>query len=232
MNEQNFIKASQILCNIFSPFLLPVVGMLALLSFSYLSLLYWSEKIYILIIVILFTLLLPATLTRLYNKHQEDKANGNQQEGKAIENQQEEKAIENQQAEKAIDNAKNDGKLIPSVISILCYITCYYTLATNHVPYSIGSIVLASLMIQVLCSLINIKWNVSTHTAAAGGVTGAIVAFAEIFSFNPVWWLCVALLLAGVVGSNRIITQQHTLPQVVTGFLIGMICAIIAILFL
>ena len=223
MNEQNFIKASQILCNIFSPFLLPVVGMLALLSFSYLSLLYWSEKIYILIIVILFTLLLPATLTRLYNKRQEDKANGNQQE---------EKAIENQQAEKAIDNEKNDGKLIPSVISILCYITCYYTLATNHVPYSIGSIVLASLMIQVLCSLINIKWNVSTHTAAAGGVTGAIVAFAEIFSFNPVWWLCVALLLAGVVGSNRIITQQHTLPQVVTGFLIGMICAIIAILFL
>ena len=223
MNEQNFIKASQILCNIFSPFLLPVVGMLALLSFSYLSLLYWSEKIYILIIVILFTLLLPATLTRLYNKHQEDKAN---------EKQQEEKAIENQQAEKAIDNEKNDGKLIPSVISILCYITCYYTLATNHVPYSIGSIVLASLMIQVLCSLINIKWNVSTHTAAAGGVTGAIVAFAEIFSFNPVWWLCVALLLAGVVGSNRIITQQHTLPQVVTGFLIGMICAIIAILFL
>ena len=223
MNEQNFIKASQILCNIFSPFLLPVVGMLALLSFSYLSLLYWSEKIYILIIVILFTLLLPATLTRLYNKHQEDKANGNQQEGKANENQQEEKAIVND---------KNDGKLIPSVISILCYITCYYTLATNHVPYSIGSIVLASLMIQVLCSLINIKWNVSTHTAAAGGVTGAIVAFAEIFSFNPVWWLCVALLLAGVVGSNRIITQQHTLPQVVTGFLIGMICAIIAILFL
>ena len=205
MNEEKIIKASSMLSNVFSPFLLPLVGMLALFSFSYLSMLYWSEKLFIIIIVILFTILLPTTLVRIYNKYQ---------------------------GKEAKEGESNDNKMISSIISILCYISCYYTLATNHVPYSIGCVVLASLMIQVVCTLISVKWNISAHTAAAGGVTGAIAAFAEIFSFNPVWWLCVALLVSGVVGSNRIITKQHTLAQVVVGFLVGLICAIIAILFI
>ena len=205
MNEEKIIKASSVLSKIFSPFLLPLVGMLVLFLFSYLRMLYWSEKLFIIIIVLIFTILLPTTLIRVYNKFQ----------GKA------EKGNEN-----------SDNKMVSSIISILCYFSCYYTLSSNHVPYSIGCIILASLMIQVVCTLISVKWNISAHTAAAGGVTGALVAFAEIFSFNPVWWLCLALLISGLVGSNRIIIKQHTLAQVVAGFLVGMFCAIIAILFI
>ena len=105
-------------------------------------------------------------------------------------------------------------------------------LNANHIPYSIGSIVVAALMIQMVCALINIKWKISTHSAGIGGVAGALIAFAEIFAFNPVWWLCLVLLLAGLVGTSRMILRQHTLAQVVCGFFVGMVCSFIAVLFI
>ena len=92
--------------------------------------------------------------------------------------------------------------------------------------------VIASLTIQLACAIINIWWKISTHSAAIGGVTGALVAFAAIFNFNPVWWICLLLLLGGMVGTSRIILRQHTLEQVVGGYFVGILCAFISIVYL
>ena len=73
--------------------------------------------------------------------------------------------------------------------------------------------------------------EISTHSAAIGGVTGALMAFAAIFNFNPVWWICLLLLLAGMVGTSRIILRQHKLEQVVAGYLVGIVCAFFAVIY-
>ena len=62
-------------------------------------------------------------------------------------------------------------------------------------------------------------------------MTGALIAFAAIFNFHPVWWIFLVLLLAGMVGTSRIILRQHTLEQVVAGYLIGIVCAFLAIVY-
>ena len=80
--------------------------------------------------------------------------------------------------------------------------------------------------------MINVWWKISTHTAAIGGVAGGLFVFAEFFGFNPVWWLSLTLILAGILGTSRMILRQHSLAQVVAGFFVGVICAIIGILFL
>jgi membrane-associated phospholipid phosphatase len=63
-------------------------------------------------------------------------------------------------------------------------------------------------------------------------VAGALFACAEIFGFNPVWWLCVVFVVGGVMGSARMILRQHSLAQVVAGFYIGLVCAALGVLFL
>ncbi|MBQ2130894.1 MAG: phosphatase PAP2 family protein, partial [Prevotella sp.] len=55
-------------------------------------------------------------------------------------------------------------------------------------------------------------------------------AFSFKFAFNPVWWLCLVLILAGMVGTARMILRQHSLFQVVMGFLTGFFCAFYMIL--
>ena len=204
MREKEVIMMAKALSAAFTPFYLPVVGLLALFVFSYLSLLPWWIKIYILLLVCTFTILLPTALIRTYRRYQ---------------------------GWNVVEMGTKERRLIPYVISIMSYLLCYYVLSVNHIPYIIGSIVMASLMIQVVCAIVNKWWKISTHTAAIGGVAGAIMAFAEIFSFNPVWWLCLIFIMGGLVGTSRMLLRQHTLGQVTGGFLIGMACAIIAVLF-
>ncbi len=204
MKAKHIIIIAQALSSIFSPFHLPVVGLLLLFCFSYLSFLPWDVKLYILLLVYTFTILLPTALIRLYRRYQ---------------------------GWSRIELGIKERRMVPYVISIMCYFTCYYLLSLNHVSHFIGSIVVASLMIQVVCAIINLWWKISTHSAAIGGVTGAFVAFAAIFNFNPVWWICLLLLLAGMVGTSRIILRQHTLEQVVAGYLIGIVCAFLAVVY-
>ena len=95
-----------------------------------------------------------------------------------------------------------------------------------------GTIVSAALFIQIACALINVWWKISTHTAAIGGVAGALFVFGEFFAFNPVWWLSLVFVLAGLLGTSRMILRQHSLLQVVAGFIVGLICSILGLLYL
>ena len=188
---------------IFTPFYLPITGMVAVFLFSYLRIMPWTYKLSILLMMYLFTVLIPTMLIRLYRRYQ----------GWSL-----------------LHLLARERRVIPYVISILCYFTCYNILTHHNVPHIITSILVAALVVQILCALVNVWWKISTHTAAIGGVTGGVIAFAFIFNFNPIWWLTLVILLGGLVGSSRMMLRQHTLAQVVCGFLLGMLAVIVTVL--
>ena len=203
MKEKEIIFTAKVLSVLFTPFYLPILGLLILFIFSYLSLLPWTYKLFLLLMFYLFTVFLPTALIRLYRRYQ----------GWTL-----------------IELGSRERRAIPYVISIFSYLLCYYIMAATHVPHFMGSILIAALVIQVACAIINLFIKISTHTAAIGGVTGALLAFSVIFSFNPVWWLCIVLLLAGMVGTSRMILRQHSLRQVVLGYLAGVACSFVSVL--
>lgn len=203
MRERNILLSAKVLSTLFTPFYLPIVGLGSLLLFSYLNMLPWTYKLFLLLMVYLFTILLPTVLIRLYRRYQ----------GWSL-----------------IELGNKERRMIPYVISIVSYLCCYYIMALTHVPHFMGSILIAALVIQIMCAMVNLKVKVSTHTAAIGGVAGALAAFSMIFRFNPVGWLCVVILLAGVVGTSRMILRQHSLHQVILGFLLGVACSLVSVL--
>lgn len=202
MKEKEIIFTAKVLSVLFTPFYLPILGLLILFIFSYLSLLPLTYKLFLLLMY-LFTVFLPTALIRFYRCYQ----------GWTL-----------------IELGSRERRAIPYVISIFSYLLCYYIMAATHVPHFMGSILIAALVIQVACAIINLFIKISTHTAAIGGVTGALLAFSVIFSFNPVWWLCIVLLLAGMVGTSRMILRQHSLRQVVLGYLAGVACSFVSVL--
>lgn len=203
MKEKEIIFTAKVLSVLFTPFYLPILGLLILFIFSYLSLLPLTYKLFLLLMFYLFTVFLPTSLIRFYRRYQ----------GWTL-----------------IELGSRERRAIPYVISIFSYLLCYYIMAATHVPHFMGSILIAALVIQVACAIINLFIKISTHTAAIGGVTGALLAFSVIFSFNPVWWLCIVLLLAGMVGTSRMILRQHSLRQVVLGYLAGVACSFVSVL--
>ena len=68
--------------------------------------------------------------------------------------------------------------------------------------------------------------------ASSGMMVGGLLSYSFIFQFNPISWLCIFVLLAGMLGSARIIVRQHTLGEVGGGFLVGLLCGVIGILFI
>lgn len=202
MNDKNIIFAARVISMVFTPFYLPIVALLALFMLTYLSLLPWLYKALVMLGVYLFTILLPTMLIRLYRQYQ----------GWTLK-----------------EIGVKERRMVPYVISIVCYFMCFYLMEFFHVPHFMGSILMAALVLQVLCAIINVWWKISTHTAAIGGVAGALMAFANMFMFNPQWWLCFVLLVAGAVGTSRMILRQHTLQQVVGGFCIGAAAAFLVI---
>lgn len=189
---------------VFTPFYLPTVGLICLFVFSYMSLLPLYYKWMITLMVYGFTVLLPTLLIRFYRAHQKWTL---------------------------LDLGKRERRMVPYIMSIVCYFTCVYVMRRLYVPHFMGSILVAALLIQTVCAIINVWWKISTHMAGIGGVTGALFAFAAIFAFNPLMWISISLIVAGVLGTSRMILRQHSLAQVVGGFLVGWACGL-AILFL
>ena len=85
-------------------------------------------------------------------------------------------------------------------------------------------------MAMVACMLINFWWKVSAHMAGMGGLVGGLVSSGLLFGYNPVWSFCILLLLSGALGTSRMILRQHSLAQVLVGFMIGYSCAMVFIL--
>ena len=204
MNVKTIILAARIISMLLTPFYLSVVGVLAIFSFSYLSMFPWQAKLSLVLLTYAFTVLIPSILIHLYRQYH----------GWTL-----------------FQLGHREKRMIPYVISILCYSLCLYIMDWLHLPHLLTAILTAALVIQILCAIINVWWKISTHTAAIGGVTGSLIGFSFLFSFNPMWWLGLVILLSGLVGSSRIILRQHSLSQVSMGYFLGIASSYLTIIY-
>ena len=111
-----------------------------------------------------------------------------------------------------------EKRFIPYGMTILSYMACLLTMYRIHLPRYMSGIIVATLICMVICTAINTRWKISTHMASSGMMVGGLLSYSFIFQFNPVEWLCFFILLAGMLGSARIIVKQHTLNEVTGGF--------------
>lgn len=198
--RHRMMMTARVVSMVFTPFYLPTLGLIILFVFSYLSQLPFTYKAVVVTMVYFFTILLPTLLIHAYRT---------------------------QQRWTSWDMGRRERRMVPYVISILCYFTCVYVMRELHIPHFMSSIVIVALIIQIVCAIVNIWWKISTHTAGIGGVTGALFAFSAIFGFNPLLWVCIVVMVAGILGTSRMILRQHSLSQVVTGYVVGCACGVL-----
>ncbi len=76
--------------------------------------------------------------------------------------------------------------------------------------------------------MINIFTKISLHTTAAGGMLGIIVVMMISGPANLVIALFVAILVAGIIGTARMILGAHQKGDVWLGYIIGFLAQILA----
>ncbi len=194
-----------ILSTLFHPLLIPLYTYVLLFSFTYLNIMPFQYVAFVLSIVASFTLVSPLLFIGLYkwlNKYS------------------------------LKELSTRPKRFVPYLLTLMSYITCLITMYRMHFPHYFSGIIMGISICIVVCMFLNIYWRVSIHLAGCGMFIGGLLSYSLLFYFNPVWWLCGFILLSGIQGTARISFHQHTLLEVILGFITGMFCGIIGILFI
>ena len=200
--DKTLIRTAKVISVIFTPFSIPFLVFLVLFIFSYLRIMPLQYKLIVLGVVYCFTILMPTLTIFLFRK-----INGFSPE----------------------DLVEQKRRYVPFILTITSYVFCLLMMHRLNIPWYMTGIILAALVMMIICVILNLKWKLSEHMAGAGAVVGGLVAFSALFGYNPVGWLCIFILIAGVLGTARIILQHHTLGEVMGGFTVGLICSLLVL---
>ena len=200
--DRSLIRTARVISAIFTPFSIPFLAFLILFLFSYLRIMPIQYKLIVLGVVYCFTILMPTLTIFLFRK-----INGFSPE----------------------DLGERKRRFMPFLLTITSYVFCLVMMHRLNIPWYMTGIILAALIMMVICIVVNLKWKLSEHMAGVGAIVGGLVSFSALFGYNPVWWLCLFILIAGVLGTARIILQHHTLGEVLVGFAVGLICSLLVI---
>ena len=204
MNQKYLMMFAKAYSAVFSPFYAPFWAFTWLFLFSYLRLWPLKYKAFIIGIVLLFTIIIPRLTIDLFRRL-------------------------NKWTHWQLSHREH--RHMPYFITIASYAACVLLFLQLNTALFMRGMILATLVTSLICALINIWWKVSTHMAGMGGLFGTVIAFSYLFYFNPLIPMCSMLLLAGVMGTSRMALRQHSLSQVIVGFLIGAACSMTFILF-
>lgn len=200
--DRTLIRTARVISAIFTPFSIPFLAFLILFLFSYLRIMPIQYKLIVLGVVYCFTILMPTLTIFLFRK-----INGFTQE----------------------ELGERKRRFTPFILTITSYVFCLVMMHRLNIPWYMTGIILAALIMMVICIIVNLKWKLSEHMAGMGAIIGGLVSFSALFGYNPVWWLCLFILIAGILGTSRIILQHHTLGEVLVGFAVGLISSILVL---
>lgn len=185
---------SRVTSIIFHPLLIPTMGFLLLLNSDfYFALLPWSVKKFILLTVFLSTCILPALSILILSMNPKFDLN----------------------MEKSTD------RVLPMLISSVFYYIGYLVLEKLPVFPIYNLFLIAAILVQISLIAVSLKWKISAHSAAIGGLIGGVSALSFRLHENMILVLSLLILASGLVSTARLILLKHTNSQVYAGFSLG-----------
>ncbi|MFZ1694778.1 MAG: hypothetical protein WAT74_16385 [Flavobacteriales bacterium] len=123
-------------------------------------------------------------------------------------------------------------RIAPFVMTLLYYIMAAYLLTRAPVHPLTLSLFAGAALALLLVTLITLRWKISAHMVGIGGCIGALIALDILHHIGAFVPLCLLLVLAGALGTARLIASDHTPAQVYTGALLGFASVLGALLWM
>ena len=194
MLNRRMYKGMRVLSAVFNPFQFTFVAFFVLFFFTYLRILPLSYRLFVLLLVYVFTIALPTLFFFLYRHFM----------GWSL---------------RAYRDRKK--RFIPYAIVVVCYFACYMLMDRLKLPRYMYGIIMGTTIATIVSGAANMRWKISEHMIPMGGVVAGLIVFSFLLNYNPLLLLSFFILLSGALGSTRIILKHHTAGEVLGGFLIG-----------
>jgi len=131
----------------------------------------------------------------------------------------------------------------PYIITGVFYLWLFVNLRQNpNIPISFKVVMLGAVIGLFSAFIINLYSKISMHTTGVGGLVGIVLIAIFNFSGSQFWveffgqgmmistvhLMMLALLLAGLVGSARLILKAHEPGDIYGGYIVGLIAQFIS----
>jgi hypothetical protein len=90
-------------------------------------------------------------------------------------------------------------------------------------PLVIQTLLLGSFLSTVMVFMFTIFFKISMHTAAWGSVVSFAIICSLLYVDHSLILLVSSILIAGVIGSVRLLLKEHIKSQLWMGYLVGVI---------
>jgi len=190
-------RIPQFLSIIFHPLLMPTIGIYIVLnSGTNMSLLTDEAKYMLLTVTALFTFGLPLAFIPILFYHK---------------------------LTSSIEMGEKRERTAPLLITSVLYYLLFYLLRQMGVPGFIQAFQLASTIAVFVTLIITLKWKISAHLVGIGGIIGLIIILSVFYHVNLLFFLMVAMFLAGCLAFARLSLNAHTPGQVYAGLATGLL---------
>ena len=197
-------KAAPLISYLFHPLIMPSLGLLIILnSGTYLALLDPAAKRAIMFVMALGTLIFPLMMLPVLQYR-----NLMMKDGQA---------------------ATRGERLVPQIIILALYIITFVYFKRLPLSQVIHAYVLSVTGTFFLLILVNLKFRISIHAAALGGLTGLIIALIFLYETPLQGLLMLTLLAGGLTGSSRLAQGDHW-GAILSGFFLGLAVVLFTIL--
>ena len=145
---------------------------------------------------------------------------------------------------KSIKMENKSERTIPLILTGIFHLWLYMNMANNQaIPEAFSVFILGSVITLFTCFFINLFTKISLHTAGISGLFTGFCWFRFHYSYNTFSLritdtigfdintnliLIVLLIIAGIIGTSRLILRVHTPSDIYGGYLVGFAAQIIA----
>ena len=154
--DKTMLRVARVTSIVFTPFSIPFLAFLVLFLFSYLRIMPILYKGIVLGIVYCFTILTPTITIFLFRK-----INGFARQ----------------------ELSERKKRYVPILLTIISYVFCLLMMRKLNIPWYMTGIIFVSLVISIICILVNLKWKLIVlghHTLGevlSGFVVGLVCSF-------------------------------------------------------
>jgi hypothetical protein len=191
------MKLSKILSYIFHPVFMPLIGLALIFNSGiYQSEIPVSYIRFMYLIVLLCNILLPVSIipVLIYLRH-----------------------IQNSEID------ERQERILPLFFATICFYLGYYIVSKYSHSQLINIFMLSMAAIVVSVMIISVFWKISLHMTGIGGITGLIIILSYLYRADIITYLCIAIVLSGIIASVRLASGSHTRLQILAGYLLGLL---------
>ena len=126
-------------------------------------------------------------------------------------------------------------RTIPLMVSMIFYFWVSHAfngMTGVAVPLILKILLLGNFWGIILLFIINIFTKISMHTAAAGGMVGIMTILLITSKVNMMVPFFIAIVIAGIIGSARLIVGAHQKGDVWLGYIIGFLVQLGAFMYM